>query len=79
MTSAMQNGHNISNFDWEESLQVRFNGNEYNRFSKEFAESADRIGMVLNQWVIIHSNREVGMLIVTWEQTFSYMRESHSS
>jgi len=43
MTSAMQNGHNIWNFDWEESLQVRFSGNEYNRFSKEFAESADRI------------------------------------
>ena len=33
----------IWNFDWEELLQVRFSGNEYNRFSKEFAESADRI------------------------------------
>jgi hypothetical protein len=53
MTSAMQNGRNIGNFNWEELLQVRFNGNEYNRFSKELAESADRISMVLNQWVII--------------------------
>ena len=48
MTSATQNGCNICNFDWEESLQVRFNGNENNRYSKEFAESADRISMVLN-------------------------------
>jgi hypothetical protein len=54
MTSAMQNEHNIWNFDWDESVQARFNGNEYNRSSKEFAESAaGRIGMVLNQWVII--------------------------
>jgi len=34
-------------------LQIKFNGNEYNRFSKECAESADRISMVFNQLVII--------------------------
>jgi hypothetical protein len=32
--------------------------------------------VAINQQKIIHFSREMGMLITTWEQTFSYLKET---